>query len=222
MRKPSKATSRRSTERVNPDEKEFVDMMNGLAAMVGPPFVLTEEMYALYDRLLSPLGYRNLVGALQAIIMERGSRDPFPSIKEIRERIVPEVDEESRAVSGASKILQAVGQYGYSNLERARASLGDDLWGIVRVFGGWELLCQTVNERNQTTIRAQLRDLTRAERRSRPHESLPDLRERMQGESSTGGFTRIGLVNMPLEPAGKGEKNENDQSKKHEGQEEDR
>ena len=79
------------------EREEFFTKLTALAGMVSN-FVLTPAIVALYDQSLSPLGYEPLCRALEQIILNRSSRDPFPSIAEIRKLIEPEVSERDDAV----------------------------------------------------------------------------------------------------------------------------
>lgn len=141
-------------------QKQFYTKLTGLAAMV-PNFTLIEETIGLYDQHLGPLGYDRVCQALDRIILERSSRDPFPSIKEIRMIIDPELDPDQEAVVIASRIAGAIARIGPYQVELARQVIGDVGWRIVQCEGGWENVCQTLTYENQSTLKAQWRNLAK-------------------------------------------------------------
>lgn len=141
-------------------QKFFYAKLTGLAAMI-PNFTLIEEVIELYDQHLGPLGYDRVCKALDRIIVERSSRDPFPSIKEIRTIIDPELDPDQEAMVIASKIAGAVARIGPYNSELARSMIGEAGWQVVQCEGGWENICQTLTYENQSTLKAQWRNLAK-------------------------------------------------------------
>jgi hypothetical protein len=50
---------------------------------------LSKELVGMYESSLQSLGYPALCKAIEEIILSRGDRDAFPSIKTIREKILP-------------------------------------------------------------------------------------------------------------------------------------
>lgn len=153
---------------MNP-QQEFYTKLIGLAGMV-PHFTLTKETIGLYDQHLEPLGYERVCSALDRLILERDSRDPFPSIKDIRMVIDPELDPDQEAVVIASRISGAVARVGPYQVELAKQMVGDVGWKIVQCEGGWENVCQTLTYENQSTLKAQWRNLAKTFL-SRSHEN---------------------------------------------------
>jgi hypothetical protein len=143
------------------NEKIFYTKLTGLAGMV-PGFTLTPEVIGLYDQHLSPIGYEKVCRALDQIILERNSRDPFPSIKEIMMLIDPELDPDQEAMVIASRIAGAVARIGPYQSELARQMIGDIGWQVVKSEGGWENVCQMLTYENQSTMKAQWRNLAKA------------------------------------------------------------
>jgi hypothetical protein len=141
-------------------QKMFYAKLTGLAGMV-PGFTLKPEMIDLYDQHLGLLGYERVCKALDRIIIERNSRDPFPSIKEIRTIIDPELDPDQEAMVIASRIVGTVSRVGPYQPELARQSIGDVGWKIVQSEGGWENVCQTLTYENQGMLKAQWRNLAK-------------------------------------------------------------
>jgi hypothetical protein len=138
----------------------FFTRLTALASMAN--FVLTEEVIELYDRMLSPGGYDSLCLALDKIILERSSRDPFPSIKEISEKLDIKISDADQAVFQANRILSSVSRFGWNNSTLARNHLGENAWKVVHLMGGWEKLCQSITLENIGMFRAQMRDLYKA------------------------------------------------------------
>lgn len=58
----------------------------------------------------------------------------------------------------ANMILQRVAKYGIPNATEARKSLGEDIWSVVKQYGGWARICNTANQGNVTNLCAQLRE----------------------------------------------------------------
>lgn len=141
-------------------QKQFYAKLTGLAAMV-PNFRLIDETIELYDQHLAPLGYDRVCKALDRIVVERNSRDPFPSIKDIRLVIDPELDPDQEAIVIASRIAGAVSRIGPYQADLAKQLIGEIGWKIVQSEGGWENVCQTLTYENQGTLKAQWRNLAR-------------------------------------------------------------
>lgn len=141
-------------------QKLFYAKLTGLAAMVAN-FTLIEETIELYDQHLGQLGYERVCKALDRIIVDRNSRDPFPSIKEIRMVIDPELDPDQEAMIVASRIAGAVARIGPYQSDMARHMIGEVGWKIVQCEGGWEEVCQTLTYQNQGTLKAQWRNLAK-------------------------------------------------------------
>lgn len=155
VRKLSEITSGTST--MDKNEQEFLVRLTAIAKTV-PNFLLTKEVVATYDRLLSPLGYENVNRALDEILIERDSRDPFPSIKDIRAKVNPALDPTAEAVRLANMIAGGVSKHGPYNIERAKAEIGPLGWEAVKAYGGWEIVCEALTNSNRTTMIPQFRE----------------------------------------------------------------
>jgi hypothetical protein len=138
--------------------EEFILRMTALARAV-PNFLLSKELLLTYERLLAPLGYEKLNQALDQILMERDSRDPFPSIKEIRIKVDPALDPAGEAIKIATLIVGGVAKHGPYNVERAKAEIGELGWTAVKISGGWESICDALTNQNRTMMITQFRDL---------------------------------------------------------------
>ncbi len=67
-----------------------------------------------------------------------------PSVADIREAVAT-AEREARGELSAgdawAQVMRAVRQYGYYRPEEAHAALGDDIWRVVMMLGGWDELC---------------------------------------------------------------------------------
>jgi len=156
MQKPLKNTSLGSTAKMD-DERAFWNLMYGLAKLCQQQ--LDDEILELYDQDLSPLGYSKICPALKQIIRERRTKDQFPSIRDIREKIDPVVDDQSQAVAVVAEIWKGVAEYGRTGAKWAEQKLSPLSWAVVRHYGCWANLCIDANTNNTTTFKAQLRQL---------------------------------------------------------------
>lgn len=135
----------------------FLTRMTALAQMV-PNFSLTRELLLIYENQLKDVGYEKLVHSLDKIIGERSSRDPFPSVKEIRETVEPRLNIDSEAAIIANQIVEAIARCGpYTT------PLFDPIAKrIVQMEGGWQNVCEMITNSNLATYKAQWRNLAKA------------------------------------------------------------
>jgi len=123
---------------------------------------LTPEIVGLYDKNLSDLGYEKLNDALDEILVSRNSRDPFPSIREIRDKFEPTLTVEQGAQDLITRAIEAVSMYGYNNPEDAKIYLGEIAWRSLPGESGWKEFCMAGDVESGglpiATARAQLRD----------------------------------------------------------------
>lgn len=137
----------------------FLANLTVLADMCG--YTLSHEILQLYENGLAALGYENLNSVVEQFVFDRGSRDPFPSIREIREKLRPEVSDDQRAVSIAHRIWAAVSSFGWPNHKQAKAALGEAAWSTVEMAGGWVSVCQDANNSEPGIFKAQIRELAK-------------------------------------------------------------
>jgi len=141
-------------------EKQFFEKLTVLAKVCS--FDLDTMIFRAYDSYLAPYGYEKICQALEKIFTTRRTRDPFPSIKEILDQILPPTDFESEAREAAGRILQAVNRFGWVNPTEACKFIGELGWRAVERYGGWNSLCHTMTVQNTPIIQAQLRDIALA------------------------------------------------------------
>lgn len=93
-----------------------------------------------------------------------GKNTFFPSPSQLRKYLSPEIDDDTVAISTASKVVQAVSKFGWSNASDARAFVGELGWAGVQRFGGWMAVCENLGESiNLGTFQAQLREILKSE-----------------------------------------------------------
>ena len=141
-------------------KKLFYSMLTGLANMT-PNFIFTSDLIELYDRLLAPVGYEKLCQGLRHIMADRTSRDPFPSIREIREAAEPAFNVENEASEIAGNIVAAVSRIGPYRCQEARDLIGETGWVVVTREGGWVNICQALTYENLAILKAQWRNVAR-------------------------------------------------------------
>jgi hypothetical protein len=140
------------------DEQRFYTVLNALADLV-PNFTLSKEQVILYANGLRDLGWKAAGDALEKIMRERKGGEWFPSIRDVREKIVPVIDDADDARAAAARIIAAVAKYGWPNPVGAKAFIGELGWMVVEQQGGWAVVCQEMNEHTRGTMQAQMRDL---------------------------------------------------------------
>lgn len=85
---------------------------------------------------------------------------PLPA--DIRNLIQPAQTDEQLAIDSASRIVQAITKYGYTNPDRAKRFIGELGWEIVRREGGWENLCERLRDHEIGMFKAQTRELAKS------------------------------------------------------------
>ncbi len=136
-------------------EKMFFEKLAILARVCG--FTIDSLIVKAYDQNLSRYGYEAICKALDHIFINRRTRDPFPSIKEIISQVVPETDAETEAIEASARIIQGVSRYGYPNSIQAQQFIGPLGWRVVERFGGWANICQTLTQDNVAILQAHFR-----------------------------------------------------------------
>lgn len=90
------------------------------------------------------------------------SRHPYPA--EIRQLILPEIEDLVIANEAASRVMQAVPKFGLHGWEEAKKFVGELGWLIVSRFGGWGYLCENLGvSLSVTMFQAQAREIARSQ-----------------------------------------------------------
>ncbi len=119
----------------------------------------------IYDRILSPHGYERVNKAIEALIIERGPTDSFPSAGMILARLgVAPASPRAIAMDVTNRIITAIGRKGYNWSQKVPdfqadmlRVLGHDGVAAVRSLGGWEAVCE-LDKRDPQRLRTWIRD----------------------------------------------------------------
>lgn len=124
---------------------------------------INDAVLKMYADDLSDMDYTEVMNALNKYRKNPKNRFmPLPAM--IRELINPEIDDDTIAISTASKVLQAVSKYGWSNASEAKYFIGELGWAGVARFGGWTYVCENLGDGIQLgTFNAQLREVLKSE-----------------------------------------------------------
>lgn len=155
--------------------KDFLARLALIAEVTGK--VPSNELIAFYEKSLADLGYPALCTALEKLMIERNDRDPFPSVKTIRELIRPAANPEHDAIEAANRIVEAMERFGWPNPRDARAFIGELGWLVVEREGGWESVCEKGVYSKLPMLKAQWRELAKSlhGRAQRGDDSPPQL-----------------------------------------------
>ena len=155
-------------------------------------FDLDEDTLDLYERHLASLGFKAVAFAIEDIAANRKTNEPFPSIREIREKIIPEVSNKSVADDVANRLIAAFKKHGsnwgsgyfstshpnnhffeartpegvkhFDTFQEAfLAECGEVAWQTVQRMGGYSSVCgEWGMSENPSAFRAQLRDMVQS------------------------------------------------------------
>jgi len=96
--------------------------------------------------------------------MEESKIHKLPTPAEILSILRPKVDSHDFGVLVAARVLKAVSLHGWCNPVSAREYIGEEGWAAVKVFGGWEHICQNLGVTiDMTTFQAQCREIVKSE-----------------------------------------------------------
>lgn len=155
-------------------ESEIKMAIIGLAEFFGQK--LSENQVRMYFQVLADVPLDALKKAAIEITHDPSiQRFPLPAV--IRAKYMPSDSIEGQARESAARIIGAVGKFGYTNADKAQAYIGSLGWEAVKLFGGWDRLCQTVDQGNIPTLTAQFRELC----------------------TSVGRRAKLGIINRPPE-----------------------
>lgn len=138
------------------DKKEFMTKLAGLSLLI-PGFQITKEISVLYCNALEDLGFDRVCLAIDEIIKTRRGRDTFPSIRDIREKLEPQIDPEAEAIDICGRITEAISRIGPYRERDAREFVGEIGWALVLRDGGWRTVCEILDYENMATLKAQWR-----------------------------------------------------------------
>lgn len=125
-------------------------------------FQLTKDLAEVYDGMAEKRGYPAACDAVKHFLMDRGTNDPFPSVKDLLERIDPAslpMLPEDEARTAASRAISAVAKFGRTNPVQARTFVGELGWKAVETVGGWSTFCAALTTSNLSVYQSQLTNM---------------------------------------------------------------
>lgn len=147
-----------SRQKAQEEEADFYKSLAALASVCR--FVLTPEVVELYDRILSKVGYRPAVLAIQKVFATRKATDSFPSVSDLLTLADSRPTDQAAAVEIADRIWQAIAIFGYPDENGAKEKLGPIAAKVIEQVG-WQELCSTTVSQ-ATSVKAQLRESAKA------------------------------------------------------------
>lgn len=143
-------------------EKRFHRLLAILAARCKTE--LDELEIEIYDRNLAPHGYDAVCSALESILVERSSNDPFPPIGMVLARLGAAITPKTLAMDVTNRIAAAVRNKGYNWDQKVQDFEGDQLrvlgeagMAVVKRLGGWAAVVELANG-NPNQYRTWIRD----------------------------------------------------------------
>lgn len=117
---------------------------------------LTETQLAMYIEDLLELSPQDLLRAVR-LYRNHSNHDRFPLPNKLKAMIEPPIDQ--RARDAVARILTAISRIGPYRSSEAKEFIGELGWEIVKLQGGWEELCTSLNDNNKPNLQAQWREL---------------------------------------------------------------
>lgn len=110
---------------------------------------------------LKPFPSAAVVDALKRVAM---SARRFPTPTEIlAEMGVKQLSNREQAVESVALIMGAVKRFGYTGTtEEVEPYVGPLAWRAIKTLGGWRAFCDPITNDNETSVKAQVRDLCEA------------------------------------------------------------
>jgi hypothetical protein len=133
-----------------------------------------DRVLAMYAEDLADLPQGALLQAFQDIRRDpKVTRFPLPAM--IRARVAPSENLDDRAAEIASRIPEALSRFGWNNPKKAREFVGEIAWEIIAREGGWQRVCEMVQDETVSVYKAQWRGLARALLNRRPGSKETEL-----------------------------------------------
>lgn len=140
--------------------KQFSTYMYAIAQVLN--IELKPETIRMYYQILKEHDLNKVNVALNSILIELYPGQKFPTPRQIIEKFKPVIDDESQAKEAASRIVESVSRFGWNNIDRARAWIGELGWAVVQRQGGWIEVCTTLSHNNIGILQAQWRELAKS------------------------------------------------------------
>lgn len=115
----------------------------------------------LMSDALHDLDCQKVIAALTRYAADPTSRS-FPLPGQIRHLVAPNPSDTENALEAVNRIIEGMAKYGWTQPDRAKQFIGDLGWLVVQREGGWQRVCETSNNDNLPTLKAQWRELAKA------------------------------------------------------------
>ena len=153
------------TDDMDTQELRFHRLMAILAARCKTELDAME--IEIYDKNLAGYGYDAVCRALEGILVERSSNDPFPSIGAVLSRLGAQVTPKTLAMDTTNRIITAVRTKGYNWADKVSdfeadqiRVLGEAGMAVVKRLGGWAAVIELTS--TNPNYRAWIRETTSA------------------------------------------------------------
>jgi len=108
---------------------------------------------------LVDLDYDSCMDALLRFRKDQKNKT-WPRAADIRNLVSPTLDSDTKGKLAASRVIESVSKFGYTNPEEAKNYIGELGWKAVQRFGGWQYICENLGLSIQiSTFQAQIRDV---------------------------------------------------------------
>jgi hypothetical protein len=155
------------------NKENFTQAMFFLAEVSGK--TLTDVMFNFYLKEFEQLDIEKAT----EVILSFAKDAKWPSINQIKERMglcVEDLSDDEKARLLTQKVVEAIGDYGWSNEKEAAKWFGDD-WKIVIGYSSWSIICDVDND-GLSTFQAQFREYAKAYLRSKKHDTYLALNDK--------------------------------------------
>lgn len=140
----------------NEIKEKLFDELSVLSLAVGQP--QSDERLIVYADILCEYDFKAVVSVLRNMAK---TEEFFPKPNKIISKISgTDFSTEDLSNEIAGEIIESISSFGRYNEAAAKNHLKEK-WAIVENYGGWSVLCETEFD-NLTTVKAQLRDLSKA------------------------------------------------------------
>lgn len=144
---------------MNFEERKHVQKLMVVLAEVYNRQISQAAIGVMADALMD-LDGAAVVTALKKYISDPNSKG-FPMPGQIRSMVSPEMSSDQLAVEAASKIVEAMAKFGWTNADNARTFMGEIAWDVVTREGGWTALCERTNNDDLPFLKSQWRELAK-------------------------------------------------------------
>lgn len=119
---------------------------------------LNKDQVRMYAEDLQDLELSDVGRAIQSLRQDPTQKFlPMPS--QVREKIIGNANEDAQ--DSASRILEAIARFGYTNISDAQNYIGELGWAVVVREGGWQSICERTKSDDIPILKAQWREMAK-------------------------------------------------------------